>query len=136
MARVRLIEGNSPEEKCSGCRTCEAVCALAHEAEGLFHPHRARLRVEPLPDEGFRLRVCLHCPRPRCVAACPTGALSRVEGRVTIDCRLCNRCGLCRPACPYGALFLDPSGLPLLCDLCGGSPHCVACCPQGVLHFK
>jgi Ni,Fe-hydrogenase III small subunit/Pyruvate/2-oxoacid:ferredoxin oxidoreductase delta subunit len=39
-----------------------------------------------------------------CVAACPTGALAKVRGRLTIDLGVCIFCGACAAACQHGGI--------------------------------
>ena len=50
-----------------------------------------------------------------CAAACPSGALARVEGAdaqvgLAFDAEFCLACGLCTSLCPHGALTLQPAG--------------------------
>lgn len=56
---------------------------------------------------------CLYCHNPetkkycndcgRCVATCPTGALKRVEGKVTWDKTICRGCDRCLEVCPHSS---------------------------------
>ncbi|MEJ2234213.1 MAG: 4Fe-4S binding protein [Syntrophobacterales bacterium] len=39
-----------------------------------------------------------------CVAACPEGAISIVEGLAHIDESKCDFDGICIPVCPHGAI--------------------------------
>lgn len=70
-------------------------------------------RPEPQPD-GVRNRLVLDAARCRpagcrpCAEACPTGALTVVEGRVRVDLGRCIQCGLCVERCPGGALSFAP----------------------------
>ena len=121
--------------KCVGCKGCELACSVVHLAE--INPKRARLKVtytHPLPSAP---KVCRQCPRPKCVDACPTGALRKGADRVNLDQSLCTGCGACVEACPFNSIFLDPvDGLALKCDLCGGDPACVKYCKRGALVIK
>jgi len=45
--------------------------------------------------------VCNHCGD--CVPACPTDALSLVDGRIAFDADACNNCDACLRACPISA---------------------------------
>jgi len=57
-----------------------------------------RFRGLPRIDHG-RCRDC-----GACAAACPTGALAMVRGRLTIDLGLCIFCGACAAACQHGGI--------------------------------
>jgi Fe-S-cluster-containing hydrogenase component 2 len=112
--------------KCTGCRECEYVCAFHSGAE--YNPVHSRIRVSrPGPLER-RTLVCLQCKRPRCMEACPTGAIYRKAEQVLVAPELCNRCGACVVACDR--LFLPPQGAVLMCDQCAA---CVDRCPEGAL---
>ncbi len=111
-------------DRCTGCRSCEQVCAFAHE--NMFGPARARLRVYRRDVLTFEAKVCTHCIQAYCVAACPSGALVRQEDRTVFDAELCTGCGTCVEECDR--LFWDAERLqPLICDLC---MSCVNQCPE------
>jgi Ni,Fe-hydrogenase III small subunit/ferredoxin len=60
------------------------------------------------PHEGHMGAPRLDAARCRaigeCVRACPTGAISLVEGRTVVDLGSCIFCGECERACPEGAM--------------------------------
>jgi len=117
-------------QRCTGCRTCEQVCAFAHE--GVFGPVKARIHVLRRDILTFEARVCTHCAEAPCVAACPTGALTRRKEKIVFDPSLCTGCGACVQACTL--LFWDEERLqPLICDLCG---ECVRQCPEKAIRFQ
>jgi ferredoxin len=123
------------EERCSGCRTCELLCAFAEFGEQ--NPRKAALKVVgefPAPGR-YHLTLCTQCGV--CADECPQGAigLSEVEGpggsAYVIDGELCTGCGVCIDACPEGAMFSHADeAKPIKCDLCG---ECVEICPRDVL---
>ena len=120
-------------KECVGCRICELVCSLKHY--GVINPQRARIRVYRL-EEWDEIETCRHCKKPKCVEACPTGALEIVEDRVVLDREKCDLCGACIEACPFpGALRIFDNEL-LKCDLCGGETECVKYCPSGALTLR
>lgn len=121
--------------KCTACRACELACSFTHE--GAFVPELSRIRVVRLVDRGLNVPiVCVHCARPPCVDACPTGAayIDPELAAVRIDEDECTGCAECIKACPFGAVDLNADkGTAFVCDLCGGDPACVANCIHGAL---
>jgi len=114
-------------QRCTGCRTCEQVCAFAHE--GLFGPARSRIRVLRRDVLTLEVKVCTHCDEAHCVDACPTEALTRQGNKTVFEVELCTGCGACVEVCDL--LFWDEEReQPLICDLCG---ECVSRCPEGAL---
>jgi len=83
--------------------------------------------------------MCIQCKKPKCLDACPQGAMTRTKdlGTIVIDESLCNECKACVDACQIGAIsFEREDESPLICDLCGGDPSCVKWCPFGALEFS
>ncbi|GLI52933.1 twin-arginine translocation signal domain-containing protein [Thermodesulfovibrio yellowstonii] len=142
--------------KCTGCRTCEAVCSAYHNPvivngkslPGLGNPVYSRIRVHSFNPDVDIPNVCNMCPDAPCVKACPvepepkTGrrAIYRDEKTQTIqnDPKRCIACGSCAKACAEqrtGVIELDPqTGKPRpTCNLCGGEPQCVKQCPFNAL---
>ena len=141
--KVISLEGERvlPEERCGGCRLCEAVCALVHER--VANPKRSRIHILSRFSDDHHLIfdqvVCQQCSDqevPTCAQACPSDAIYRDEGSGLwiVDSEECVGCGVCADECPYGAIFVDPVAVVALkCDLCGDQPQCVAICPSMVL---
>lgn len=112
--------------RCTGCRVCEYACALAKEGEA--NPAWSRIRVQRPQVLRRSTLVCLQCKQPRCMEACPSGAIRREGDQIRVDAQLCDRCGACVVACDR--LFLPPHGPVLMCDQCGA---CVPYCPEDAL---
>jgi carbon-monoxide dehydrogenase iron sulfur subunit len=148
---------------CRTCRVCETMCAITHE--GAARPALARIRVtlnefpadvpsgdvlpaveEPAAAKRFvSAVVCLQCADAPCIAACPTGSLSRdpQTGAVVVDTdpvaggsgaeTACIGCMRCRKACPWDVPVRHPERkVAIKCDLCAGregGPLCVGMCP-------
>jgi len=133
-------------DKCTGCGACTLACSFAKT--GAFHPGYGRIRILKLDESGVDAPVfCQQCEDPRCVEACPKGALVRQPetGILVIDEQTCDGCAICAVACPYGAIAASPEASPvstgkkkrviLKCDLCGGEPQCVKWCETGALQY-
>lgn len=130
-ARKRLVVFSF--NRCTGCRLCELACSLRNE--GVFHPDRARVRVE---DKGISWipRVCLQCAQKLCLDVCLKKAITvhRDTGSLSIDSSKCDGCGKCALACQANGIFLrSPTGPAVACNLCDGNPACAVICPTGAL---
>lgn len=123
-------------ERCSGCGLCRSVCG--GREINLAMPDAARIQIIGNPARGGSFAIfCQHCLNPRCMAACPQGAVFRDKaGIVRINKTLCVNCGLCREVCAEAAPLRDPGGDVRKCDLCDGNPRCVAACPQHALEYS
>jgi len=123
-------------ELCSGCSICELVCAIKHF--GINNPKKSAIRVlTTYPDPAIsKPVVCSQCEEPACAEACPTDALSRVDGVVQLEEEKCIFCFDCVEACPFEAMYIHRDyGLPIKCDMCAGEPECVAKCPKDALRL-
>ena len=122
-------------QRCTGCGLCRSVCG--GRESGFAAPEAARIQNVPNPVTGGSFAVfCQHCLNPRCLEACPQGAVFRTDtGRVTIDKSRCVNCGICQAACVEAAPLRGPAGDIRKCDLCNGDPACVTACPQAALEF-
>ena len=126
---------------CSGCRTCEIICTLGHE--GVINPLLSRNTVHTDIQAGdiTHAYYCQQCDDPRCLKACPTGALhvDPETGARVIDQDVCIGCQTCLNACIFAASgqgesrikYNEETGTCVKCDLCGGEPKCVQYCPIG-----
>ncbi len=153
---VILVDYN----KCTGCRTCEAVCSsFNHPVEergerlpGLGNPYYSNIKVYSYNPDVDIPNVCAMCTDNPCIEACPvepdpvTGrrALYRDEKTLAIknDLDRCIACGSCAEACReqrLGVIIPNPeTNKPeRMCTLCNGDPQCVKYCPYGALtHVK
>ncbi len=123
---------------CSGCRTCELTCVLSHEQ--LINPQLARNTVKTDVMQGHLTDVlyCQQCDDPKCLNACPTGALhvDEASGARVIDQEQCVGCQTCLNACIFAPVssrikYNPATNTCFKCDLCGGDPMCVKRCPMG-----
>lgn len=149
---------------CTGCRACEAACALENQTP--YWDEKYRTHVEDIvtgsfPDveRTFLPHMCMQCEEPACVEACPTGAsyIAEDTGIVLIDHDVCIDCRYCVAACPYGAryeytkadqqkaveIYGEAHGQDFIdkCTLCehrikqGMEPACVTTCLAGARIF-
>ena len=136
--------------RCTGCRSCELACAVAHSRSKEIS---AAMREDPPPKARIYIAVaggvnapsvCRHCGNAPCIAACPTGAIKRSgpEEPVLLEEPLCIGCGACITICPFGVIARDSAGRHAIkCDLCvellaqGKDPACVSACQTGALRF-
>lgn len=122
-------------DRCSGCGLCRSVCG--GRDSGRPAPENARIQVigNTLRGGGYAF-FCQHCLTPKCLLACPQGAISREkDGIVRINKALCVNCGICREACTEAAPLRGPANDIRKCDLCDGAPECAKACPQKALEY-
>lgn len=142
-------------KKCQGCMTCMLVCALVHE--GKENLTLSGIQVIQNPFEKFpndlTVEPCRQCAAPRCMEACPTGALhaDSQNGNVRrISAEECTGCLACIEACPFPIsriLWDSEEEHARKCDLCvdtpywdekggpGGRQACVELCPVNAIKF-
>ncbi len=144
----------SEQERCTGCRRCEALCTWAND--GKVHPYISRVKVgrnynfgpegptrhfaEEKGQYGNHAIVadtCKQCEDPvPCAEACPMGAIEAQEMTHTrvVNEDICIGCGMCSQACPWNVITVDPDdGKAKKCFLCDGQSVCAAMCPSGSL---
>jgi len=73
---------------CSGCRSCELVCAVVnHKAN---NPKKGAIRIRPLfPEPKFEAKLCVQCGK--CAEVCPVEAITEKNGAFIIDYDTCTR---------------------------------------------
>jgi Fe-S-cluster-containing dehydrogenase component len=125
--------------KCFHCKACLVACQVENQVPVGFS--RNWVKVSPLDSTDgmhFQPGNCMHCDKPACVEACPTGATYKdsSDGVVKVREDLCIGCGSCIPSCPYGARYRHPiKKIVDKCDYCasrrerGKLPACVETCP-------
>lgn len=120
------------ESRCSGCKTCQLMCALHHFKEN--NPKKAAIGITgefPAPGK-YRISLCTQCGN--CIPVCPTEAIYKEGDAIKIDPEKCTYCLQCVDECPFGAIFVHREfKVPFICDLCG---KCVEICPTKALYWK
>ena len=120
---------------CSGCRTCETICAITHE--GCIDLEKSRIDLKSNAFKGsFIPRICRQCADAPCYYACPESAIQIADGDGTVRIieEKCTGCRSCESACPYQMIRFDgKKDVAFKCDFCNGTPQCVAWCPMNAL---
>jgi len=145
-ARGHIEQISFDESACTGCGTCELVCAAVHE--GSVGPSLRRIWLDR-DSIGLihSVLTCQQCDYPGCYYACP-----RKDKALYIDKKTGARCintGKCESGCSrcIEACLLDPPrinydaerNICLICDLCKDrtdGPACVEFCPAECLRLK
>ncbi|MDI6605019.1 MAG: 4Fe-4S binding protein [Thermoanaerobacteraceae bacterium] len=135
---------NFKKELCMACHNCELGCATVHsKGKSLISVMEENVmpRIHIIYNEkksSIVAEQCKQCKKPKCVEACPVGALSQnEEGMIVVDFEKCTGCGECEKACPFNAIRIREKCIK--CDLCEGVsdiPACVMYCPAGALTYK
>lgn len=123
-------------EKCTGCGTCELICAV--KRENVYSPRHSRIKMLRLYQLLNMAVVCRFCENAPCVTACSRDCLTQSEntGVIMVNEEKCDGCGWCMKACPYGAITLNlEKETVMICDLCDGDPQCVKWCPEEALEL-
>jgi Fe-S-cluster-containing hydrogenase component 2 len=100
--------------------------------------NESNIRVVRMEERGVYVPiVCSQCEPAYCMAACPSGAITRDvgTGAVLISKSFCTRCRACVVACPFGAINIGRDVSVLKCDLCEGEPYCVRFCATDALKY-
>lgn len=149
--------------KCQGCLTCMTSCSMVNEGVASFSSARIQVAVDAFACYPYDVRIsqCRQCEDPKCVDACPTGAMmiDTDHGNIRlVDPEMCVGCGRCVKACPFESsrsfLVSDENrdGMPRSrkCDLCLNAPYhfapegggvngvrtCESVCPMQAIQFS
>jgi nitrate reductase beta subunit len=92
--------------------------------EGLSTEERAGLHAFERMAYFYLPRSCNHCLNPACVAACPSGAITKrgEDGVVLVNQDRCRGWRMCVSACPYKKVYFNLSTRK--------SEKCILCYPR------
>lgn len=129
------------QNKCVGCRRCQAACKETNQWEPGVEWRNVLTRKN---SEVYLSISCNHCDNPACMTVCPVGAYTKREkdGVVIHNRDICVGCKYCMYACPYHApRFSEETGRISKCHFCferqdkGQIPACVESCPVDALNY-
>ncbi|HVN28392.1 MAG TPA: cyclic nucleotide-binding domain-containing protein [Candidatus Binataceae bacterium] len=82
-------------DRCVKCDNCVSACESLHGESRLV---RTGIQL----GRYLVPAACRHCDDPKCMTACPTGAVKRRrEGEIYFQYDMCIGCANCSIACPY-----------------------------------
>lgn len=92
-------------QRCGACGACIIACKSENNVQlGFLWANKITRTVGEFPNVRYEFipTLCNHCEIAPCVAVCPTGALYKGYGDITMhDPEKCIGCKLCIEACPY-----------------------------------
>lgn len=116
---------------------------LIHKGENILRPSETpRWGPNWDEDEGageypnsyffYLPRICNHCSKPACLAACPVKAIRKREkdGIVLVDLKICRGIRNCIRACPYKKVYFNPSRAKPGEGIPGQAEKCIFCFPR------
>ncbi len=95
-------------QRCVGCGACIIACKNENNlTEGIAWSYKITETVGTFPHVRFHYipTLCNHCEFAPCVRGCPTRAMHKIEGGITMhDTNKCIGCRYCIANCPYGVI--------------------------------
>jgi molybdopterin-containing oxidoreductase family iron-sulfur binding subunit len=89
--------------RCTGCGGCVISC----KKRGNAWASRKTKTTGKFPNVRFEFipTLCNHCEKAPCVKGCPTGAMHKGYGNITMHTpKKCIGCKTCMAMCPYGVI--------------------------------
>ncbi len=95
-------------QRCVGCGACIIACKNENNlTEGISWSYKITETVGTFPNVRFHYipTLCNHCANAPCALGCPTRAMHKAEGGITMhDPNKCIGCRYCIANCPYGVI--------------------------------
>ena len=118
-------------QRCVGCGACIFSCKNENNVQdGVNFSYKHNKTVGEFPNVRYEYlpTLCNHCEEAPCVGICPTGAMHKTFGNITMhNPETCIGCRLCMGACPY------TPGVTLNAD---DEPEDTSDESWGVIHFN
>ena len=95
-------------QRCTGCGGCIISCKSENNVQqGITWSSKKSRTVGKYPNVRFEYipTLCNHCENAPCVKGCPTGAMHKGYGNITMhNPEECIGCKTCMAMCPYGVI--------------------------------
>ena len=92
-------------QRCTGCGACSIACKNENNVQaGVAWAHHIIRTKGKFPNVKYEHipTLCNHCKKAACVRVCPTRAMHKADGGITMhDPNKCIGCKSCIAACPY-----------------------------------
>lgn len=97
--------------RCAGCGACSIACKNENNVQGdVFWSSRISRTTGKFPNVKYEYitTLCNNCEKAPCVKVCPTRAMHKGDGDITMhDPDKCIGCRYCIAACPYGVIHFN-----------------------------
>lgn len=98
-------------QKCVGCGACIISCKIENNTpDGIYWSYKITETAGTFPSVRYHYTptLCNHCDNAPCVRGCPTRAMHKIEGGITMhDPDKCIGCKYCMFNCPYGVIYFN-----------------------------
>jgi molybdopterin-containing oxidoreductase family iron-sulfur binding subunit len=95
-------------QRCTGCGACVIGCKIENNVqEGVVWAKNVSRTTGKYPNVGFEVvpTLCNHCEKAPCVKICPTKAMHKGDGDITMhNAKKCIGCKSCIAGCPYDVI--------------------------------
>lgn len=97
--------------RCTGCGGCIIACKNENNLqEGVAWASKISKTEGKFPNVRYDYipTLCNHCANAPCVGVCPTAAMHKADGGITMhDTEKCIGCRYCMAICPYGVIYFN-----------------------------
>ncbi len=98
-------------QRCTSCGSCIIACKNENNVQrDVFWASHISQTTGKFPNVRYEYipTLCNHCEKAPCVKGCPTGAMHKIAGDITMhDPGKCIGCRYCMVACPYGVIHFN-----------------------------